>query len=90
MSATHILNIAGGIRCGRLEVRGFISYHDYMRLSAEGKLRTRHRSTINHVCAYREGGKCYTNHKKTMEASCIRRRDVVPGFCRDCVERGER
>lgn len=88
MSATHILNAANGIKCGRIVVRGFITTPEFMRLSAEGKLRKRTRSSINHVCAYREGDKCYTNQKKTIQASCVRRRETISGFCRDCVERG--
>lgn len=85
MSATHILTVAGAIKCGARVVRGFVTQDDYQRLANTNKLRMRKRSSIKHTCAYREGGRCYTSPKKTNEARCVRRREEVSGFCRDCV-----
>lgn len=86
MSATHILNVAGGIKCGQLQVRGFVTLHEYLKLQAAGKLRTRNRSSVKHNCSYRRGLMCY-GPRKDSEVNCPRRRETVSGFCRECTGR---
>lgn len=86
MSAVHIVNNEGGVSCGQRVIRGRVTADQYNQIASGNRLRNRTKSSVDHHCDWREGGRCFSLTKgRKDEVNCGRERQTISGFCSKCL-----